>query len=236
MRVISCTRNRVIRVDSEFPHYDFAITKRKDSEDSEFLQSIRGITSRFDKTNRNTFFNHLSSAPSPSTVLLLTTTANFISKTKTVLPHFSKADSHGKKRIVMVGQQSRTLQWWIGYKTTDTVPYSDRCIQKRLEGCVLRDQNRGLWFKKEQGIHINQLELLAIRFAILTFVKMWKMLAIHIQVDNTTALSYLLKMGGTKNPDLLQISKEIWKFLLGLGITITAKHLPGNLNCKADWE
>ena len=86
----------------------------------------------------------------------------------------------------MVGQQSRTLQWWIGYTTTDTVPYSDRCMKKRLEGCVLKDQ----WSKKEQGLHINQLELLAIRFAILTFAKMWKMLAIHIQVDNMTALSY----------------------------------------------
>ena len=41
MCVRSCTRNRVIRVDSEFPHYEFVITKRKDSEDkrsmSEFL-------------------------------------------------------------------------------------------------------------------------------------------------------------------------------------------------------
>ena len=70
----------------------------------------------------------------------------------------------------------------------------------------------------------------------LTFAKMWKMSAIHIQVDNMTALSYLLKMGGTKNPDLIQVSKEIWEFLLGQWITITAKHLPGNLNCKADWE
>ena len=51
-----------------------------------------------------------------------------------------------------------------------------------------------------------------------------------------TALSYLLKMGGTKNPDLMQISKEIWEFLPGQGMTITAKHLPENLNCKADWE
>ena len=50
------------------------------------------------------------------------------------------------------------------------------------------------------------------------------------------ALSYLLKMGGTKNPDLMQISKEIWAFLLGQGITIIAEHLPGNLNCKADRE
>ena len=153
--VISCTRNIVIRVDSEFPHYDFIITKRKDSEDKrsmpEFLQGIRGITSGFDKTNRNTFFNHSSSAPIPPTVSLLTTTANIISKTNTVLPHFGKADSHGKKQIVMVGQQSRTLQWWIGYTTTDTVRYSDRCIQKYLKGCVLRDQNRGSVVQEEAG-------------------------------------------------------------------------------------
>ena len=92
------------------------------------------------------------------------------------------------------------------------------------------------WSKKEQDLHTNQLELLAIKFAILTFAKMWKMSAIHIQVNNMTALSYLLKMGGTKNPVLMQVSKEIWKFLFGQGIAITAEHLPGNLNCKADWE
>ena len=44
---------------------------------------------------------------------------------------------------------------------------------------------------------------------------MWKMSAIHFQVDNMTALTYLLKMGGTKNPELMQISKEIWEFILG---------------------
>ena len=238
MRVISSTRNRVIRVDSEFAHYDFVITKRKDSEDSEFLQSIRGITSRFYKTNRNTFFNHLSSAPSPSTVLLLTTTANFISKTNTVLSHFSKADSHGKKRIVMVGQQSRFLQWWIGYKTTDTVPYSDRCIQKRLEGCVLRDQNRGSVVQEGTGSTYQSAGTSSHKVRHLDICQNMENVSYTypIQVDNMTAWSYLLKMGGTKNPDLMQVSKEIWEFLLGQWITITAKHLPGNLNCKADWE
>ena len=63
------------------------------------------------------------------------------------------------------------------------------------------NQNRGQWAKKEQDLHINQLELLVIKFAILTITKMWKMSAIHIQVDNMTGLSYLLKMGGT-NADL----------------------------------
>ena len=40
---------------------------------TEVIQDIRDITSGFDKTSKNTFFNHSSSAPSPSTVLLLTT-------------------------------------------------------------------------------------------------------------------------------------------------------------------
>ena len=201
----------------------------------EVMQGIRGVTSGFDKTNRNTFFNYLSSAPSPSAVSLLTATANSISKTNTDLPHFGKPDSHGKKRVVMVGQQSGTLQSPIGYTTTGTGPYSDRCIQKRMGSCKSRDQNRGS-VVEEGNLQINQLEIVAIKFAILTFAKMWKMSAIHIQVDNMTSLSYLLKMAGTKNPELMQILKEIWEFLLEQGITITAEYLPANLNCKADWE
>ena len=77
------------------------------------------------------------------------------------------------------------------------------------------------WSKKEQDLLINQLELLAIKFAIFIFAKMWKMSVIHIQLDNMTPLSYLPKMGGTKNPELMQISKESLKFLLGQGNTIT---------------
>ena len=92
--VRSCTRNIVLRVDCEFPNYDFVIAKEKSDDKRsmpEFIQSIRGITSRFVKTNRNTFLNHSSSAPSPSTVWLLATRANYISKTNTVLPYFGKA-------------------------------------------------------------------------------------------------------------------------------------------------
>ena len=70
----------------------------------------------------------------------------------------------------------------------------------------------------------------------MTFAKIWEMAAIHIEVDNMTVLSYLLKMRGTKNQELMQISKGIREFLLGQGITITTEHLPDNLNCKADWE
>ena len=56
---------------------------------------------------------------------------------------------------------------------------------------------------------------LVIKIAILTFTKMWKMSAIYNQVDNTTALNYLLIMRRTKNLKAIQVSKEIWEFPFG---------------------
>ena len=44
---------------------------------------------------------------------------------------------------------------------------------------------------------------------------MWKMSAIYNQVDNTTALNYLLIMRRTKNLKVIQVSKEIWEFPFG---------------------
>ena len=70
----------------------------------EFLQSIRGITAGFDKTNRNIFFNHSSSAPSPSTVSLLTTTANSISKTNT---------QSYLTLVKLISMAKNELLWWI---------------------------------------------------------------------------------------------------------------------------
>ena len=95
--VRSCTGNRALRV-------DFVITSRKGREDkgsmTEVIQGIKGNTSGFDKTNRNTFFNHSSSAPSTSTVSLLTTTANCISKTITVLLTLVKLTPMAKNELL----------------------------------------------------------------------------------------------------------------------------------------
>ena len=157
----------------------------------DILQGIRSITSWFDKTNRSAFFNHLSNAPSPPTPCLLSTTINCISKIKATLPHFGKADSHDKERVwvVIVSQQSETLQLKISYTTTDAGTYSDRCIQG-LRTVFWGIRKADHWPKKEQDLLINQLELLVIKFVILAFTKMRKMSAIHNQVENMAALSY----------------------------------------------
>ena len=68
----------------------------------------------------------------------------------------------------------------------------------------------GKWSEKEENLHINVLELIAANIAILTFTKgQSNSLAIHLQIDNKTALSYLLKIGDTHNRELLHTSKSI---------------------------
>ena len=58
------------------------------------------------------------------------------------------------------------------------------------------------------------------------------------------ALTYLKKMGGTKNQKLTILSKEIWEILISEQIMITEEYLPSSLNkvesrCKvhsSEWD
>ena len=74
------------------------------------------------------------------------------------------------------------------------------------------------------------------KLALLTFNKQKSLKAVHFQIGNTTALLYLVKIGGTGNQMLLELSKEIWQYLLKHQITITAEYLPSYLTVEADWH
>ena len=75
---------------------------------------------------------------------------------------------------------------------------------------------------EERKFHINVLELKAAKLPIMSFtLKERDAISIHISMDNMTALSYLIKMGGIKNQELNAISKEIWQYLLKQNNTIT---------------
>ena len=52
----------------------------------------------------------------------------------------------------------------------------------------------GVSLKNKRTLHVNVLKLIPAKFAVLTFTKVQSNIAIHLQIDNKTALSYLLKM------------------------------------------
>ena len=94
----------------------------------------------------------------------------------------------------------------------------------------------GQWKAEEKFLNINLQELIAAELAIKTFTKERKPASIHMKIDNTSALSYIVKMGGTKSWDMLVVAKRIWDYLLRHQITITAEWIPSHLNTIADWE
>ena len=55
-------------------------------------------------------------------------------------------------------------------------------------------------------------------------------------MDNIVVLTYFLKIGGTKNLQMICLAKQIWKLLLRKKVTITAEYLPSVLNKHADIE
>ena len=71
---------------------------------------------------------------------------------------------------------------------------------------------------------------------ILKFTKGQPNIAIHLQIDNNTALSYLLKMVGTHSRKLLHLSKSIWSYFLSKKNVMSEEYLSSALNVHADWE
>ena len=53
-------------------------------------------------------------------------------------------------------------------------------------------------------------------------------------MDNQATLTYLVKMGGTRNLLMIQEAKEMWEFCLANQITLTEKYLPTISNARDD--
>ena len=102
-----------------------------------------------------------------------------------------------------------------------------------------RTTTRETWSYQEMTKHINVLELIAVKLAILTFTRRKSITPIYLQIDNITALSYLVKLGGTRSQQLLQASKKIWDYLLANQIAVTAEYLQstsGRLATQKSWR
>jgi len=88
----------------------------------------------------------------------------------------------------MVGKQPTKNQ----YQTCETPPRSGwGAVWNRIE-------TRGTWSLHESSLHINCLELLAATYVIKAFTNSPNNAHVLIQMDNTSAIAYLNKMGGPK--------------------------------------
>ena len=135
------------------------------------------------------------------------------------------------------------LQWWIrnifdAFAPIKLPPFDLTIFSdSSLEGWGGTDQVTeigGGWNCIENKCHINSLELQAAFFCLKAFCKNKTRLHVLLKLDNTTAVAYINKKGGTISASCNKLAKDIWNWAKGQDIWITASHLPGVKNTTAD--
>lgn len=69
-----------------------------------------------------------------------------------------------------------------------------------------------MWTSKESSRHINYLEILAAFFALKVFRKSHYDCQILLRINNTTAVSYLNRIGRVQLPYLTSVTRQLWQF------------------------
>ena len=59
---------------------------------------------------------------------------------------------------------------------------------------------------------------------------------IRLQIDNKATLSYLLKMGGTRNEHMIKLSKDVRYYLQNNNMFITVEYLSSVMNSVVERE
>ena len=93
---------------------------------------------------------------------------------------------------------------------------------------------QGFWDEEESKLHINAKELLAACLGVKAFASKLKNIHVQVKMDNTTAVSYLNKMGGTHSYVCNNITKDFLLWCKDKDIWISATHIAGIDNNEAD--
>ncbi|XP_066590166.1 uncharacterized protein [Prorops nasuta] len=97
-----------------------------------------------------------------------------------------------------------------------------------------KEKAHGFWSFQERKEHINMLELIAVFHGLKCFAKDKLGHDILLRVDNTTAISYINKMGSIQYLELSTLAKKIWQWCEARQIWIFASYIKSKDNKEAD--
>ena len=157
-----------------------------------------------------------------------------------------QARGHYTGPISLSDDSIRDIKWWIEFIEGANRRISQGPISMTIEsdastkgwGCCVRGSSikaGGEWSPDEAREHINYLELKAAFFALKSLCR-GDHPHVRIMLDNTTAVSYIREMGGTRSNSCNAMAREIWEWAYDHGIWLSACHIPGVMNVTADRE
>ena len=131
-------------------------------------------------------------------------------------------------------QNVKFQHWNIQHGSPNTVLFTD--ASKLGWGAKIQDGRctNGIWTASEAAMHINILELLAVKFLLMSLLADQTNTRIRIMSDNTTVVCHINDMGGSKSIECDRLSKAIWYWAIDRNIWLSAAHVPGAQNVSAD--
>ena len=164
-----------------------------------FVSEPTSVNFTDDKGVRASYVNNPSCPSSTTKQSFPPTTANSSLERKEVLSGKHNFEQQLVTGTFIVDKKFGDFQWASLLKQVPQfVPQTDASLTGW--GAALQGKSiGGTWSFQERKWHINELELLAVKLALQTFLKSQNFTSIHIQMDNIVALTYLKRMGGSTN-------------------------------------
>ena len=94
--------------------------------------------------------------------------------------------------------------------------------------------SEGLWAPEHSSLHINLLELEAVRLALLDFEAEVQGRVVRVSSDNTSTVWYLNKQGGTGSTSMSLKAEALLLWCERRQISLVARHIAGKVNVLAD--
>lgn len=98
------------------------------------------------------------------------------------------------------------------------------------------EETGGQWRQNERSFHINWLELRAVELGLQCFAGQKRNIMVKLEIDNTTAVAFVNRQGGTASQVLCNLAQRIWQWARERGLHLFAVHVPGRLNVRADFH
>lgn len=156
-----------------------------------------------------------------------------------------KPDDNYDKFMNIPSELLPDLRWWydaiqvpfckIKHDTHDLEIFSDASNTGWGAACG-SERASGLWSSQEKTQHINYLEILAAFLGLKVFAKNISNCQILLRIDNTTAISYINRMGGIQFPHLTDITRQLWQWCERRNLYVLAYYISSSENETADAE
>jgi len=146
-------------------------------------------------------------------------------------------------RIPITQETQACLEWWISQLSnpqgvplvsppSQTLIFTD-ASEKGWGAHVDGQTFQGTWSAQEASLHINLLELRAVRLTLMALLPPPGSV-ILASTDNTTVKAYINHQGGTRSRSMMRETDLLFQLVIQHQWTLRARHIAGKLNVLAD--